>query len=437
MTLRRNFGWGMLGNIVYQGCQWGMLVVLAKLTSPHDVGLFALALAICTPVTVFASLNLRPLQVGDAEDRFDLADFLALRSVGVVVSLAVIAGIAAASGYDLHTSLLIVVVGAAQAVMSLREVFNSYMQKHERMWAVAVSQVLAGVGGLAGLWIVVGQGGSLMGGVATMAAARALGLVFWDVPVAGRLSRRLGVEAALRPRWRQRILLKLLWLAMPLAAMASLTSLVSVVPRYIIEKDLGTTALGFFAAIAALPIAGRLVIQAAGVTTLPRLSRYYLDGRPAFTRLLARLTAVCLALGVLGLILAVFAGPWLLEVMFTPDYADYHVLFIWLMVYGTIAYIGGGLGYGLNATRQFWVQPLLFSAVVLVVLAGSWVLVPQMGLIGAALAMTAGRTLQVVVVIGLLWWAVRRRRQHAATDSPTRPPTSRHDQCVMADGEPV
>jgi hypothetical protein len=31
LSLRRNFSWTLAGNVVYAGCQWGMLVALAKL----------------------------------------------------------------------------------------------------------------------------------------------------------------------------------------------------------------------------------------------------------------------------------------------------------------------------------------------------------------------------------------------------------------------
>ncbi|MGI8856402.1 MAG: hypothetical protein ACR2JW_11675, partial [Thermomicrobiales bacterium] len=49
-SLRANFSWTFVGNVVYAACQWGMLVVLAKLGSPEVVGQFALGLAITAPV---------------------------------------------------------------------------------------------------------------------------------------------------------------------------------------------------------------------------------------------------------------------------------------------------------------------------------------------------------------------------------------------------
>ena len=40
LSLRKNFAWTLSGNIVYSGCQWGMLIALAKLGSPAaDAGL--------------------------------------------------------------------------------------------------------------------------------------------------------------------------------------------------------------------------------------------------------------------------------------------------------------------------------------------------------------------------------------------------------------
>jgi len=51
LTLRRNFSWTLLGNVVYAGCQWAMLVVLAKLGTPEMVGQFALV--VTAPIVLY------------------------------------------------------------------------------------------------------------------------------------------------------------------------------------------------------------------------------------------------------------------------------------------------------------------------------------------------------------------------------------------------
>ena len=61
LSLRANFSWTFVGNVVYAGCQWAMLVVLAKLGTPEMVGQFALGLAISGPVIMLANTGYRRL----------------------------------------------------------------------------------------------------------------------------------------------------------------------------------------------------------------------------------------------------------------------------------------------------------------------------------------------------------------------------------------
>ena len=68
LSLRQNFKWNFVGNFVYGACQWGMLVVLAKLTSPEMVGRFALGLAITAPIVLLSQLQLHGVQETDARD---------------------------------------------------------------------------------------------------------------------------------------------------------------------------------------------------------------------------------------------------------------------------------------------------------------------------------------------------------------------------------
>jgi hypothetical protein len=58
LTLRMNFLWTLTGNVFYAACQWGILVVLAKLGTSQMVGEFALALAITAPVVIGAGQKL-------------------------------------------------------------------------------------------------------------------------------------------------------------------------------------------------------------------------------------------------------------------------------------------------------------------------------------------------------------------------------------------
>ena len=55
-SIARNVLWSFTGNVLLAACQWAVVVVLARLGTPHTVGVFALALAVTTPVIVSALL---------------------------------------------------------------------------------------------------------------------------------------------------------------------------------------------------------------------------------------------------------------------------------------------------------------------------------------------------------------------------------------------
>src|SRR5262249_21781801 len=87
LALKENFSWTLLGNVVYAFCQWGVLVVLAKLGSPEMVGQFALALALTAPVFLFANMQLSGVLATDSTMTHEFRDYLALRVISTAVGL--------------------------------------------------------------------------------------------------------------------------------------------------------------------------------------------------------------------------------------------------------------------------------------------------------------------------------------------------------------
>lgn len=64
-TLQTNFLWNAAGNAVLTLCQWGILVVFAKLGSPTLVGQLVYGFALTAPLFVVAGLQLRSIQATD------------------------------------------------------------------------------------------------------------------------------------------------------------------------------------------------------------------------------------------------------------------------------------------------------------------------------------------------------------------------------------
>jgi O-antigen/teichoic acid export membrane protein len=400
LSLRVNFSWTLVGNVVYAACQWGMLVVLAKLGAPEMLGQFALGLAISTPVIMLANLQLRAIQATDARREYQFGDYLALRLVLVGLALLAIAGIAAGSGYQQQTFLVILAVGGARAIESLSDICYGLLQQHERLDRVARSMMLRGGLALGALTVGMLLTGSVLVGTLGVALAWAVVLVGYDLrssrAVAESQPTPSAPAAGMRPRWHVPTLLRLARLAAPLGVAMMLLAVNASIPRYLVGHMLGEQALGIFAAVAYIERAGTTVVSALGQSASPHLARAYANANSAaFRVLLGKLVLVGCGVGVGGVLVAVTIGEPLLALLYQPQYARADV-FAWVMVAAGLWYIASFLGYAATASRIIAWQPVVLGGSASMVLAASLLLIPHYDLTGAALAMVAASATAVL-----------------------------------------
>lgn len=321
LSLRVNFSWIFIGNIVYLISQCGMLMVLAKMGTPEMVGRFALGVAITSPVIMLANLQLRPIQATDTRHEYLFSDYLALRLITTMLALLVIIGIAFAFTSRWETALVILVVGLAKAIEAVSNVFYGLLQQHERMDRIAKSMIIKGPLSLLAFSVGVYLTNSVLFGVAGLAISWVLILVGYDMrsgililnvgprtPYSAK-SRKVSWAGILRPCWEVRRLRRLAWFALPLGFAMMLISLNANIPRYFVERYLGEQGLGFFAAMAYLMIAGGTMVNALGQSASPRLAKYYATKHgAAYCTLLTKLIGTGVLLGGTGVIVAIVAG---------------------------------------------------------------------------------------------------------------------------------
>lgn len=419
LPLSVNFAWTTVGHLVYAACQWGQLSILAKLGSPEMLGEFVLALAVTSPVMMLSSLELRSIQVTDADREYSFGHYLGLRLATATLGLLSIVGFTAVMGYVRETALVIVAIGLAKAIGSVSEAYHGLLQLHERMDRVAKSLMINGPLSLAALATDVFLTGSVLWGALGMAAAAAAVLLAYDVRSGRAVLRAVhqmgsadndGAKTAelTRPRWEVRTLASLAWLALPLGLVRMLMSLNTSIPRYAIERYVGRSQLGVFAAMAYFKVAGDLVVTALGRSATPQLARDYAEREASpFLRLLAKLVASGMLLGVVGVAATIVAGRTILSFLYQPEYASQLDVFVWLMSAAGINYVVSFLGYGMTAARQFKVQlPLMAIAAGSTALICLW-LVPVLGLQGAALALVVSTGMRAAGSIVVVAHALR------------------------------
>lgn len=420
LSFRANFSWTFVGNVIYAVCQWGMLIALAKLGSPSMVGRFALGLSVTAPIFMLTNLQLRDVQATDAAQEYLFGDYLALRLLTTALALLSIVGLGLLTGYSSETLLVIFAVGVAKACESFSDIFYGRLQQHERMDRIAKSLIVRGLLSLIVLSSVIALTGSIVWGTVALACSWAVVLIAYDAR-GGRVLLRSSSQlhssvsdpgrVGWNVRWEPKKIIRLMWMTFPLGLVMMLVSLNTNVPRYFLERYLDEHALGIFAAIAYLQVAGTTVVSALAGSAIPLLAKHYASADwLALRKLLVKLVGIALLLGIGGCLIALIGGSEILTLIYGPDYGAETSLLFWVMVTAMIGYVSWFLGDALTAIRCINLQvPLFVVTVISTTISCSW-LIPSFGLLGAAAAMVIGSLVRMVGSLTILGYTLHNRQ---------------------------
>ena len=412
LPLHLNFAWNATGNIAYALSQWGMLVALAKLTNAYMVGQFALGVAISTPILRLANLQLRSVQASDARNEYHFREYLGLRMVTTVAALAAIVIFAWFSGESYDTRKVIGAVALAKGIEALSDIYYGLFQVHDRLDRVgqsmmlkALFSVLALTGGLYltrdVFWAVLALAGSWLVLLIVFDAHR--GLPF--LPDSKRFAPWI---AALRPQFHPERQKALARLSFPLGIMMALVALNANIPRYFVHSSFGEEQLGLFSALAYTTISVLTLADALGNSATPTLARKYAAGQViGFQKVLTKMVLYAALLGLCGFLAALAIGKQVLQLAYGAQYAQYSNLFSWLMASGAMAAVGSVLTSAMTAARAFRLQAAIFAAVCASNLLACSLLVPPMGLAGAAIATFIAFTVLTLLSVLALGFLIR------------------------------
>jgi O-antigen/teichoic acid export membrane protein len=394
---RTNFIWTLAANTLYAACQWMMLVTMAKMCAPAEVGTFALGLAVTAPVLMFANLQLRSVQVTDARVSFRFKEYFMLRLLTTGLALLVILLLAAMRSHSAEAAAVIAIIGLSKCFEALSDVLQGDLQRREQMAVIARSMMLKGLVSILFLYGAILISPTALAAAWGVCAGSALTLLIYDWPVTARLRAILGRNEPEIPSGAKARLFTLAWLALPLGVVQGLVSLSANIPRYYLERFTGPRDLGIYSALASLIIGGQTVVSALGNVASPRLARWFAAGKLGeYRKLLLTMMAAGLGLGAAGMGISATLGRPLLKLLFRPEYAAYNDVLVLLMAGGTVAYLAWFAGFGMTAAREFLGQIPLLAAVCLAAWAASALLIPSHGLHGAAVALMISMSVQLV-----------------------------------------
>ncbi|USL43541.1 oligosaccharide flippase family protein [Priestia megaterium] len=398
--IRKVFGI-FLGSTVFMASQFLIIVVLAKLGSPREVGEFGLAVAITGPIYMFFSMQLRSMYVTDRDKKYKFIDYMSLCLVNATIALVVT--VLCVLNKPSEMVLLVLLYSIAKFLQTLGEIVYGKMQREEKLVLVGVSNCLKGIVSLFFFSIIFYITRELVLATLGIVISWFLVLYLYDLPRSNLERTTQLFKGLMNIKFHN---MKNLWmLALPLGLISLLYSFNTNITRYFVTYYFDETALGYFTACAYLMMIGNTFIGAVGQTLSSRMATYYniSTSNKKFNKLLISMVLFGLLIGVLTTILTSLLGSDILTIFYGSEYSHYSILLTLLMSATIIRYPAEFIGYATIASRTYKFEVPMLIIMLISSVISSWKLIPLMGLNGAAFSILLSSLIaaigRVVIII--------------------------------------
>lgn len=390
-TRRKHKAGFIASKTFFTASQGVVLIAIARFEGAAEVGLYALAVAITSPIFLLTNLRVQDVlatdAVADTQWRTYLRVTAAVNAVGLVLSLLV-------ALFWPTTDVLAVVIPLALAkwVEAVSFACHGYAQSQGRIDRVAGATAVRGL---------------------LAAATCVLGLAIADLPTA--LWLMLGVWLAQLLVYDLRFLpwrsarktgvpsLPIFARLLPLGIAAALLSLNQHAIRLVVDGRVGIVALGVFATVAYTVRLGAVIARAASQASSAELRSAQVSGSER--EVWEAIKRPTLVVGTVGLVLGavmVLVGPTLFPLAFGPQVSPERPLLALVMTAGLFVYTNTTLTMAVVAKGQHAQQMLIVGSTLVVSLLLAIVLTGPWGLLGASAAWIVGESLRTLGLILIL-----------------------------------
>lgn len=313
----RKISWTFSANVISAAVKWLLLVAIAQILTPTDVGDYALALAIASPITLFANMKLRSLYVTSEED--DFHSFAIVRNVAFLFSLLVLIGFC----FFYEEWMIVLLVGISKLLDCTSDLLYAVPHKEQKMKKIA-------------LLIVYKQVGTIILFVSLLLVTEHLAWSLFGTVVfqlGYLLVERKVCLYTFQQRFSSQRVRLILTLGIPLGITQLIVSFNSFLPRYGLAYFATATDVGYFSAVSYVTVIVNIVMGAVAQNYIHPLKEQFLKGRKSQLRkiLYVDLFKIAFILSISLLIGVILFGEFFLTLVYGASYAAYNPLLILLI----------------------------------------------------------------------------------------------------------
>ncbi len=381
LSLKKNFSFALIGNLVYAACQYLILLIFIKVFPTEDVGMFIYAGAFTTPLMMALDMQLRNFYITDPSTHLKLNDYLSFRSFFNLIG--VLGLFLAAIFFKPEYVWVIFLVSLIKVFESQIDLMYGVYQKGHRLDYVAYSRILRGVAAVITVLIVSLFFENLIISLVSYVCVWLLIYLFYE--------RKKVVQRGFVTYESLRLIIvkkenlkKLLVLCSPIFLAILIDKYYLNYPRLKVEDILGVEMLGVFGSLLYFKSMGGQFISSLAQSAIPKLSNYILEKKiKSFNKLLFKMVLIGFFIGALLSVIAYIGGENLLLLLYNEKYAKYSNVLLVVLLGATITFSYIFIATALTCIRKQWVK-LPISIVSFALLIGLFYTMPSSRLIDVA-----------------------------------------------------
>lgn len=387
-----------VGSVVLMFAQWLISVLLARLGSFADAGVFSLAMSIATAFAVFANYNTRGYQISDLTGQFTQAQYFYTRIFLSFVAIAACAVYVTVGGYTAleRTAIMIYLIYMCSQYMG--DIMMGSVQLKGRLDINGYSNCWKGIGCFIAFMLSYVLWHQMLLSLLLMALTMIAITLVYDLP------QYLAVEKLSLPRVADvAAAARLCRICFPLMLTLVLPIAVNAYPRRIISLQLGNTQLGYFASLFAPTAILTTMLPAFMVGFIPQFAdTWQRRDKKGFLRAVAECYAVIIVFSVLAELCVIVAGKAVIRLVFGEELMPYFgILHVAILTSGINAATSCGNSV-LMGIHQRTSLTIMAGVELLVTVALSQTMIAHYGILGAALVMCVGYGVHAALQLALL-----------------------------------
>ncbi|WP_369427300.1 MATE family efflux transporter [Providencia sp. PROV236] len=377
----------LIGNLSFSFSQWCILIIINKLGTPNDVGIFTLSLAILNPLFMLAQGGLRSYIVIDTARKFSFDTYFNLRLIFSIIAL-ILSVIFVFNDTYFYSVILLSVYKLFDCLF---DIFYGEYQRSDTMKMIAVSRTSRAISNGVLFLLAYLFTKSLNIALLTYIISSIVVFIFYDYrKYKFQFNKKSITFSALK---------KLTLISFPLAITALLISLNTSIPRLLLEKHSGLVELGAFGSFMYIITVAQIIVQSVCQAFTPKMAQaYYNNNHDVFKNITKTLVIFTILISFLFCTFSFLFKDLLFLLIFNTEFIQYSDLYSKIILIAPFIFLALVFGNINTARRRIKYQPILFFIILIINIPLSYFSILYIGANGAVLSSLIVSILTIILL---------------------------------------